>query len=117
MRIEGGFMMRQMMKKPVSRLRTVFAVKEAYSGLLLFFRAFRAWRKGYYPLFPKKTILLAALAFIYVLSPIDLIPDVLAGIGWLDDAAVLAFLFRQITKELDGFETHLMGGINGNGKQ
>jgi|GEM_PF-1342239 len=109
--------MRQMMKKPVSRLRTVFAVKEAYSGLLLFFRAFRAWRKGYYPLFPKKTILLAALAFIYVLSPIDLIPDVLAGIGWLDDAAVLAFLFRQITKELDGFETHLMGGINGNGKQ
>lgn len=110
-------MMRQMMKKPVSKLRTVFAVKEAYSGLLLFLRAFRAWRKGDYPLFPKKTILLAALAFIYVLSPIDLIPDVLAGVGWLDDAAVLAFLFRQITKELDGFETHLTGRVNYNGKQ
>ncbi|WP_145616207.1 YkvA family protein [Bacillus licheniformis] len=107
--------MRQMMKKPVSKLRTVFAVKEAYSGLLLFFRAFRAWRKGDYPLFPKKTILLAALAFIYVLSPIDLIPDVLAGVGWLDDAAVLAFLFS--TKELDGFETHLTGRVNYNGKQ
>ena len=116
-RIEGGPMMRQMMKKPVSKLRTVFAVKEAYSGLLLFFRAFRAWRKGDYPLFPKKTILLAALAFIYVLSPIDLIPDVLAGVGWLDDAAVLAFLFRQITKELDGFETYLTGRVNYNGKQ
>ncbi|MFN2745948.1 MULTISPECIES: YkvA family protein [Bacillus] len=99
------------MKKPISKLTAFFAVKEARSGLILFFSAFKAWRKGEYPLFPKRTIFLAALAFIYVLSPIDLIPDIIAGAGWLDDAAVLAFLFRQIAKELAEFDAlHEKGG-------
>jgi len=31
----------------------------------------------------------AALALAYVASPIDLIPDIVPGIGWLDDLAVL----------------------------
>ena len=32
------------------------------------------------------------LGLLYVLSPFDLIPDVLVGLGWLDDLAVLALL-------------------------
>ncbi|ATH95291.1 membrane protein [Bacillus glycinifermentans] len=86
------------------KLKALFAAKEALSGIPLFFRAFRAWRKGEYPLFPKKTIWLAAIALVYLLSPVDLIPDILAGAGWIDDAAVLAFLFRLIAKELEDFE-------------
>lgn len=87
-------------------------LKEALSGIPLFFRAFRAWRKGEYPLFPKKTIWLAAIALVYLLSPVDLIPDILAGAGWIDDAAVLAFLFRLIAKELEDFEE----GLSANGR-
>ncbi|WP_221930972.1 YkvA family protein [Telmatospirillum sp. J64-1] len=34
-----------------------------------------------------KAILLAALAYLFM--PIDIIPDVLLGFGWLDDIAVL----------------------------
>lgn len=86
------------------KLKALFAAKEALSGIPLFFRAFRAWRKGEYPLFPKKTIWLAAIALVYLLSPVDLIPDILAGAGWIDDAAVLAYLFRLIAKELEDFE-------------
>ncbi|MEC3606834.1 YkvA family protein [Bacillus glycinifermentans] len=86
------------------KLKALFAAKEALSGIPLFFRAFRAWRKGEYPLFPKKTIWLPAIALVYLLSPVDLIPDILAGAGWIDDAAVLAFLFRLIAKELEDFE-------------
>ncbi|MDI5791413.1 DUF1232 domain-containing protein [Bacillus licheniformis] len=48
--------------------------------------------------------MLAALAFIYVLSPIDLIPDVLAGVGWLDDAAVLAFSSGKSPKSWTGLK-------------
>ncbi|KKB72264.1 MULTISPECIES: YkvA family protein [Bacillus] len=94
------------------RLKALFAAKEALSGIPLFFRAFRAWRKGEYPLFPKKTIWLAAIALVYLLSPVDLIPDILAGAGWIDDAAVLAFLFRLIAKELEDFEE----GLSANGR-
>ncbi|MBI4412988.1 MAG: DnaJ domain-containing protein [candidate division NC10 bacterium] len=42
-----------------------------------------AWLKRALPLI---------LGVLYVLSPFDLIPDVLVGPGWLDDLAVLALL-------------------------
>ncbi len=30
----------------------------------------------------------------YVLSPVDLVPDVFFGLGWLDDAALIAIAVR-----------------------
>jgi len=34
-------------------------------------------------------IILLIIAFIYLLSPIDLIPDIIPIIGWIDDAIFL----------------------------
>ncbi|MDQ3264876.1 MAG: DUF1232 domain-containing protein [Myxococcota bacterium] len=49
------------------------------------------WRKG-----------AGLMAAIYVISPIDLIPDILPVLGWMDDvgvaSAVAAFLIRDIRK-------------------
>lgn len=39
-------------------------------------------------------IILIILAILYVLSPYDILPDLLVGWGWLDDLAVLGFLWR-----------------------
>lgn len=38
------------------------------------------------------------LAALYVLSRIDLIPDVLAGWGWIDDIVVLFLLYRYLRR-------------------
>lgn len=38
------------------------------------------------------------LALLYVLSRIDLIPDVILGWGWIDDIIVLILLFRYLAK-------------------
>jgi DnaJ-domain-containing protein 1 len=38
------------------------------------------------------------LAILYVLSRIDLIPDVIPGWGWIDDIVVLALLYRYLAK-------------------
>lgn len=46
--------------------------------------------------------LLGAFALLYVISPVDLIPDAIPVIGWLDDIGVVAlvvgFYLRQIAK-------------------
>ena len=39
-------------------------------------------------------LLLTVLAIIYALMPYDLMPDVFAGIGWLDDILVFSLLWR-----------------------
>ncbi len=49
---------------------------------------------------PRKSVLgLIVLVAVYVLSPIDLLPEALIGpLGFLDDAALVTFLVRKILK-------------------
>jgi uncharacterized membrane protein YkvA (DUF1232 family) len=46
-----------------------------------------------------KRVIIALLAIIYVLSPLDLIPDVIPVVGWLDDLGVLAWAARYVFKK------------------
>ena len=43
-----------------------------------------------------KRVIIVLLAFLYVVSPLDLIPDAIPVIGWLDDLGVLAWAARQV---------------------
>jgi uncharacterized membrane protein YkvA (DUF1232 family) len=47
---------------------------------------------------PRMRVVVPALAVLYVLSPVDVIPDLLLGIGHLDDAGVLALLAFVVTR-------------------
>ncbi|VTS00393.1 : DUF1232 [Gemmata massiliana] len=38
---------------------------------------------------------------VYLASPIDLIPDVVPVLGWLDDLGVMALLTRYLTRSPD----------------
>jgi DnaJ like chaperone protein len=39
-------------------------------------------------------IVLIILAILYILNPYDLLPDLMPGLGWIDDIIVLGFLVR-----------------------
>jgi Protein of unknown function (DUF1232) len=43
-----------------------------------------------------KRVAIGLLALLYVLSPLDLIPDWIPIVGWLDDLGVLAWAARQV---------------------
>jgi uncharacterized membrane protein YkvA (DUF1232 family) len=43
-----------------------------------------------------KTIAVVVLATLYVLSPIDVIPDIAPIIGWLDDVGVIGWAYSTI---------------------
>lgn len=47
-------------------------------------------------LFIPHTTWIALGLFLYILSPLDLIPDILPLIGWLDDAVALVMLLRMV---------------------
>lgn len=50
-----------------------------------------------------RTIVSLAAALLYIVSPIDLMPDFIPGIGLIDDAAVLALLLHSIAQDLAAF--------------
>jgi uncharacterized membrane protein YkvA (DUF1232 family) len=50
-----------------------------------------------------KRIAIIVLTLIYVLSPLDLLPEAFLGpIGWLDDLGVLAWAARQVFFKRNG---------------
>ena len=66
-------------------------------------RLMRAYGEGRYRQVSGRNIALAALGIVYLVSPLDVVPDFLPG-GFADDAAVIGFIVRKIRTELVAFE-------------
>ncbi len=67
-------------------------------------RLIRAYANGQYRTLPWKSLVLTVSVLIYFVSPIDVIPDLLPIIGFTDDIALLIWLFRTISVDLDAFK-------------
>ena len=59
---------------------------------------------GSYREIPHWAIGATALALLYVLNPADIVPDFIPGVGYMDDAAVVAFCLKLINKELERYK-------------
>jgi uncharacterized membrane protein YkvA (DUF1232 family) len=78
-------------------------IMKIWEDLLLLIELVRAYARGEYHGIPWKTIIYAVAAIIYFVNPLDIIPDFILGIGYLDDATVIAFVINAIHKELERF--------------
>ena len=66
-------------------------------------RLIRAYSQGNYRDVPESTLVVIIAAIIYVVNPLDVIPDALPALGFLDDATVLALAVRRSRQTLDDF--------------
>ncbi len=57
--------------------------------------------------FPTQLKVLFVVAAIYVISPIDLVPDFLIPFGVLDDAGLIALVFSMMTGEIGKYKDKL----------
>ena len=79
-----------------------------YSGLIGRVRLFISlvqdyWNKKYTDI-PWISMAAVVFALLYFLSPIDLIPDVIPVIGYLDDAAVFSIVVAAISDDLKKYK-------------
>ena len=61
------------------------------------------FRAGTYRKLPWHSVVIVAAAILYTASPADIVPDVIAGVGVLDDIAVVAIAARVLRKELTAY--------------
>src|SRR5947207_14017377 len=99
--------LRQLFKEAVKKAPTI--PRDPFKDLWAYFQAMlrliRAYYRREYRNVPLQNLVMIVGAIIYILNPFDLIPDWIAGLGFADDAVVLAFAVRQTRQTLDDFMT------------
>lgn len=83
-----------------NKLKTIPAVGNLLADIPLLVSIVKSYFEGKYKEIPTGTIVAIIAALLYVLSPIDIIPDVIPVVGFADDAAVIAFCVASIHSDL-----------------
>ncbi len=81
------------------------SVRELRDNLQLAVDMVRAWASGEYRHFSNQTLLIVVAALLYFVVPLDVIPDFIFGWGFVDDAAVLGYVFTQLGEEVEAFKS------------
>ncbi len=101
-----------------SRYRSLFLARVAYKKLFkdkggmqavagdvrLLIRLVQAWARKEYRAIPWRPLLYATAALAYFVSPLDLIPDLIPGLGFIDDVAIVGAVLQSIQRELQAFK-------------
>lgn len=76
---------------------------DIWSDLKVFIELMKDWIRGDYVELPKETVIMIIASLIYLVSPIDLIPDFLIG-GFIDDALVIGYVVKKTSEELQAYK-------------
>jgi uncharacterized membrane protein YkvA (DUF1232 family) len=98
-------------KKVVDEEKNIFEkianegpLKDYFEKAKLLFNMVRDFYRGDYRDISYMNMALIGAIFLYVLSPIDLIPDFIPMAGYLDDAAVIAYGLKRLNTEIEKYE-------------
>ncbi len=79
------------------------------NDLQLLVRLLKASVSGAYTGFSVHKLVTIVAAILYLISPLDVIPDFIPVVGYADDAAVIAWVLNSIAEELKDFKSWEQG--------
>ncbi len=80
-------------------------LNEIWDSLQTLFSLLKDWISGEYRGLPSKALLLTLAGIVYFVTPIDIIPEFIVGLGLLDDAVILGWIISQIGRELEEYRS------------
>lgn len=88
------------------------ALTNVWEQLQLLFSVSKDYANGSYTAIPKGSIIAITAALLYFISPLDLIPDLIPGLGFVDDAYIFGLVFKQVGKDLERYKKWKKSGEN-----
>jgi len=79
------------------------ALSGLWDDLMALARLVTAWSRREYTAVPWRSILMAVGALLYFIDPFDAIPDAIPGIGYVDDASVVALVAGALKTDIERF--------------
>lgn len=80
-----------------------------WQKLQLLYAISRDYLNGSYTEIPKRSIIAIIGGLIYFLSPIDIVPDFIPVVGFVDDVFVLNLVYKQLIKDLEKYKAWRKG--------
>lgn len=87
-------------------------LRQYWADIKTTFALLRDWYNGRYRQVPYRMVASLAAAMLYMLSPVDIVPDVIPFAGLIDDALVLAAVFAMSRRDLDAYSSFSKGTQN-----
>lgn len=78
------------------------------SKIMILGKLLKFYATGEYRAIDLKNVVIIITAFVYFLSPLDLVPDFIPMLGFADDIALMTFVFNSVSEEIEKFETWLL---------
>lgn len=95
--------MERFLQRLEKKLTKVPIVGDKLSDIPIMISLIRSYMKKEYTDIPIGSIIGVVGALIYFLSPIDLLPDTIPILGYLDDIAVINFTLKMIHDDMDDY--------------
>lgn len=111
--LEDEDQIERLLQKLEKLLKDIPLAGEAVSSLPVLISLVRSYVKKEYTDIPVSSVVAVVAAILYTLSTIDLIPDFVPVVGYLDDAAVIAFCLNHVSNEVEEYRAWRVA----NGKQ
>ena len=89
------------LQKLEKKLETIPKLGNALSALPTMVSLIKSYIKKEYTEIPLGTIIAIISAALYFFTPVDFIPDVVPGVGYIDDAAVVAVCLKLVGSDIE----------------
>ena len=96
--------MNEFLDQVVDKIGAVSGLKEKIKDIPLIVSLIKAYMHKEYREIPVGTLIGLIAALIYFLSPVDMIPDIIPGVGYVDDLAVIAVAVSFAYTDLEDFK-------------
>lgn len=96
--------MNEFLERLEKKLKTIPLVGTTLSIIPTLFHMLKSYVKKEYTNIPAGTIIAIISALLYWLAPIDVIPDTVPGIGYIDDTSVIGICIKLIDNDLKKYK-------------